>query len=326
MPPQGPRALWCAGAMDDDDRRLIPHMDAMFTTSSLAKADLATDLAIQLLADGGWSALTLRNMARAANMTPQAIAAWFPSAAAMRAAIAGRYGERWLRKRGTDAHHRLYRPLSSTEPLTVAQVALALLPATWLEETFAGVWLTIVEAGRWEEGVAASVAELREAERDLVLDLLTPVGCRDETQREDLIDVVLTVVQGCPLPAPPHTGPCRPSVPRRCWLPHSAAPGRDLAQRRAYVGEVDERGDREDQVDDPERRRADQDELRGEAEARDAAPRLLGELAGGLVGLAGVGQRVDERESLDREQHHEHDQHQHALRIDVHASSLTTPA
>lgn len=168
----------------------------MFTNSSLAKADLATDLAIQLLADGGWSALTLRNLAHAANVTPQAIAAWLPSASVMRAAIAGRYGERWVRERGHQARSRIRPLFRSAEPVTLQQVALSLLPATWLEEVFAGVWLTIVEAGRWDDALGAPVSVIREAERDMVLDLLCEVQCRDDAQREDFADLVLALTQG----------------------------------------------------------------------------------------------------------------------------------
>lgn len=168
----------------------------MFTGSSLAKADLATNLAIQLLADGGWSALTLRNLARAANVTPQAIAAWFPSVTVMRASIAGRYGERWLRERNHQAHHRIRPPFGSTEPVTLPQVALSLLPATWVEEVFAGVWLTILEAGRWDDAVGARLSVVREAERDMVLDLLTGVECPSDGRREDHADLVLALTQG----------------------------------------------------------------------------------------------------------------------------------
>lgn len=179
----------------DDGGRIIPRRGAMFTDSSLNKADLATNLAVQLLADGGWSALTLRNIAQAARVTPPAIAAWFPSSAVMRAAIAGRYGERWVRERGNQARHRI-RPLVSTgEPVTLVEVALSLLPATRLEEVFAGVWLTILEAGRWDDAIAAQLAVVRERERDMVFDLLADVVCRDDVQREGYVDLVLVLTQ-----------------------------------------------------------------------------------------------------------------------------------
>ena len=52
----------------DSDERYIPRFGPMFSGSSPAKAEMATDLAIPLLAEGGWSAVTLRTVARAANV------------------------------------------------------------------------------------------------------------------------------------------------------------------------------------------------------------------------------------------------------------------
>lgn len=160
----------------DEDERVISRWGPMFTNASLAKADMATNLAIPLVAEAGWSALTLRNMATAANVTPQAIAAWFPSVTAMRAAIAERYGLRWIRERGNVAWRRFAR--GPVESVTPPHVALALLPETWLETVFDRVWLAVVEAGRWDERVASAVATTEEQERDLVLHLMTSAGTR----------------------------------------------------------------------------------------------------------------------------------------------------
>ena len=151
--------------MDDDDR-YIPRWGPMFSRGTAARAELATDLAIPLVAEGGWQAVTLRSVARAANVTPQAIAARFPSVAVMRVAIAERYGRRWMGERRAVAHRRM------------------------LEETFDGVWLTVVEAGRWDEAIGASVAAVQEDERDLVAELL------DDPEDEGDVDLVLTLVRG----------------------------------------------------------------------------------------------------------------------------------
>ena len=189
----------------DHDRRFTPTTGPMFSRTSPAKADLATDLAIPLLAQGGWSALTLRNMAREGNVTPPAIAAWFPSVHAMRAAIARRYGERWLRERGYVARRRLWWP-ALDEPSALPAVglpagvlpraALALLPATWLENVFDGVWLTVVEAGRWDEEIASSVAAVLDAERDLVAELLGGKPGLGQAPLEQDVDLVLATVRG----------------------------------------------------------------------------------------------------------------------------------
>ena len=161
---------------------------------------MATDLAIPLLAEGGWSAVTLRNIATSANVTPQAIAAWFPSVTVMRVAIAERYGQRWIRERGAVARRRmLLSELAGTDVpahARPAQVALALLPETWLERVFDGVWLTVAEAGRWDDVIRSSVAAVEEAERDLVTDMLVQAGATDRAQTERDVDLVLALVRG----------------------------------------------------------------------------------------------------------------------------------
>ena len=180
----------------DADTRFIPRSGPMFSRSSPAKAQMATDLAIPILADGGWSALTLRNVAAAANVTPQAIAAWFPSVAAMRAAVAAVYGDRWIRERGNLARARTLSASSGGAGLTVPDVALALLPQSWLEEVFDGIWLTIVEAGRWDDAIGSSVTAIRSRERDLTRGLLE-ASRRDELESlEREVELVLTFVHG----------------------------------------------------------------------------------------------------------------------------------
>lgn len=180
----------------DRDERYIPRSGPMFSSGGLAKADLATNLAIPLLAEGGWTALTLRTVARAANVTPQAIAAWFPSVGAMRAAIARRYGERWIGERSYQAYRRILLAKIDGEVIDLPQVARALLPATWVEEAFDGVWLTVVEAGRWDVSVGAAVSAVRQTERDLVADLLSKLDDPDEERLARDVDLVLAIVQG----------------------------------------------------------------------------------------------------------------------------------
>jgi AcrR family transcriptional regulator len=176
----------------DEDEHYMPRWGPMFSKGSLAKPDLATDVAIPLMAEGGWGALTLRNMASVANVTPQAIAAWFPSVAAMRVAIAERYGQRWIRQRGQVANHRIVR--AQVESITPPQVALALLPETWLETVYDRVWLAVVEAGRWDHGVGLAVATIEEQERDLVFHLMTSAEA-PERPVED-VDLALALTRG----------------------------------------------------------------------------------------------------------------------------------
>jgi AcrR family transcriptional regulator len=189
----------------DSDERYIPRFGPMFSGSSPAKAEMATDLAIPLLAEGGWSAVTLRTVARAANVTPQAIAAWFPTVAMMRVAIAERYGHRWIRERAYQAGRRLLRaPRPDDLDAARAQVVQALLPETWLEEVFDGVWLTVVEAGRWDELVGSMVADVQAREQEVVADLLEerlpdrPVdaGAHDSLRLDHHVDIVLALARG----------------------------------------------------------------------------------------------------------------------------------
>lgn len=158
-----------------DEQRYIPRTGMMFSRGSVARTELATDLAIGIVAEGGWSALTLRNVAFAANVTPQAIAAWFPSVSAMRAAVAVRYGERWIRQLHSFAHTR-YRPHTGGEAPDLSAVIDALLPQSWLEEVFDGIWLSVVEAGRWDQAIGRSVTDVQEREGDIVRELVDGSG------------------------------------------------------------------------------------------------------------------------------------------------------
>ena len=47
--------------MDDDDR-YIPRWGPMFSRGTAARAELATDLAIPLVAEGGWQAVPRENI------------------------------------------------------------------------------------------------------------------------------------------------------------------------------------------------------------------------------------------------------------------------
>jgi len=196
----------------DDEIRYIPRSGPMFSGGSVAKADMATNLAIPLLAEGGWSALTLRNVARASNVTPQAIAAWFPSVDAMRAAVAGRYGQRWIRERGFVARRRILQWQIAEQSVSLPQVALSLLPQTWLEQVYDGVWLTLVEAARWGEALSREVSTIEEAERDLVADLLHDLGECDADRLERHVDLVLGFVRGMRMAL---TSPRDPMSPER---------------------------------------------------------------------------------------------------------------
>lgn len=179
-----------------DELRYIPRWGPMFSRGTTARADLATDLAIPIVAEGGWPALTLRNVAHAANVTPQAIAAWFPSVAAMRAAVAARYGDRWIRQRVVFARTRTLAVRSGFTAPTVSDLVGALLPQSWLEEVYDGIWLSIVEAGRWDEAIGSAVAEVEERERDIVHAVLGGRGGDGVEHLDRDVDLALALVRG----------------------------------------------------------------------------------------------------------------------------------
>jgi AcrR family transcriptional regulator len=172
----------------DAEQRYIPRTGMMFSRGSLARAELATDLVIPLVAEGGWSALTLRNVAQAANVTPQAIAAWFPSVQAMRVAVAARYGDRWIRHVDYRARTRTRQARHDGELRGPSELAAALLPQSWLEEVFDGVWLSIMEAGRWDEAIGRTVVTVQEQEHELVCEVVEATGQDAE--------LVLSLVRG----------------------------------------------------------------------------------------------------------------------------------
>ena len=140
----------------------------MFQERSLNRADIATDVAIPLLADGGWHAMTLRSLGRSANVSGAAVAGWFGTTAVLHEAVARRFGARWLRS--LDA--RVAGVCRGKAPLSRADIISTLLPTEWEEEVFHRIWLSIVEAGQWEANVAVAVAEVEAAEHALVLEML----------------------------------------------------------------------------------------------------------------------------------------------------------
>ncbi len=185
----------------EGEQRYIPRSGAMFSRGSLARAEMATDLAIPIVAEGGWPALTLRTVADAANVTPQAIAAWFPSVGDMRVAVAARYGDRWVRERRHLARRRTARFHSGAGSPTVPDLAVALLPQSWLEEVYDGIWLSIVEAARWDDALAATVTSVHEREHELVRDLVEQAASSgperpEPHQLEVRTELVLALVRG----------------------------------------------------------------------------------------------------------------------------------
>lgn len=142
----------------------------MFRQTSLNRGDIATDLAIPLLASGGWRAMTLRTLGKAAKVSSAAVAGWFGTTARLHREVAHVYGNRWLWLVERRVNLALFG--SEDEPLTRADVVSALLPAEGEDVIYHRIWLTIIEAARWEPDVATVVADAQDYERGLVLRML----------------------------------------------------------------------------------------------------------------------------------------------------------
>lgn len=125
--------------------------EPMFAFRSLNRADMATDLAIPLMAAQGWSAVTLAGIAERGNMRRQSVAQWFGTVDALREQVAWRYARRWLRLLSEQLS-----PLHRVSDPTPADVARLLLPEDDDGVVYARVWLAICEAGRSEIPIAAA--------------------------------------------------------------------------------------------------------------------------------------------------------------------------
>ncbi|QIK76624.1 hypothetical protein [Nocardioides piscis] len=123
----------------------------MFAFTSQAKADMATDLAIPVMAEQGWQAVTLANVGARGNMSKQSVQAWFGGVQPLREQIAWRYARRWTQL----LSYQLAGAYNPPGP-NAATVAKRLLPADEDGIVFARVWLAICEAGRSDAAVGAA--------------------------------------------------------------------------------------------------------------------------------------------------------------------------
>lgn len=129
------------------------RLEPMFCDRSLNRADIATDLAIPLMAERGWAGLTMAAVAQKGNMRRQSVAQWFGNVEALREQVAWRYAHRWLSLLSGQlaALHRAEAPDLET-------IARLLLPKDEDGIVFARIWLAICEAGRADETIAAATA------------------------------------------------------------------------------------------------------------------------------------------------------------------------
>lgn len=131
----------------------------MLTPHSAARHDLATDLAIPLVATGGLAALTPRAIGGLAGCSRQAVHQWFGDQTGLRRAVAARFTARWTRW----ADVRVYQ-----------NGLLGLLPDNPQVRDWTRVWLSLTEAATRDSYIASCIATGRAAELDLITARLGP--------------------------------------------------------------------------------------------------------------------------------------------------------
>jgi AcrR family transcriptional regulator len=204
--------------------------EPMFCLNSPHKADMATDMAIPLLAEGGWSAMTLRSLGRAAKVSGPAVAAWYGSVERLHEVIAARYGHRWLRLMSWNLIG------NRRSSLGAADILAALLPQDDDGIAYTRVWLAIQEAGRTEPSVGAAVAGIEAQERDLVAGWLGQHAldqhASDHHALDQHLDVTMVVLRGL------RAAICAPGQPLSCEEARALAHrlGRALDDLQAGAG------------------------------------------------------------------------------------------
>ena len=145
-------------------------------------------MAIELIADGGVEAVTLRSLAQRIRATPSGVLRWFDSSAHMWGRIVAAFGRRWEHWLADRA-----RPDPRREPFEDVRVN-AMLPFTDEEARWTRVWLALVEAGRSRPDLAPRIAPVEARERVVLARMLTRAmgGPPDPA----LVDTTLALVRG----------------------------------------------------------------------------------------------------------------------------------
>ena len=149
-----------------------PYDHGMLRTSSADRGDIVTDCMIEILAEGGCPAVTLRTLRTLADrigVTPSGVLRWFGTTDRMWVIVAVRFGRRWiafLTDRG-----RFHRR-SPLRPAGCADDVHGFLPGTDDEVVWTRVWLALVEVGRHSEGVGEVIDQIEAEERALIRQML----------------------------------------------------------------------------------------------------------------------------------------------------------
>lgn len=145
-------------------------------------------MAIELIADGGVEAVTLRSLAQRIRATPSGVLRWFDSSAHMWGRIVAAFGGRWEHWLADRA-----RPDPRRGPFEDVRVN-AMLPFTDEEARWTRVWLALVEAGRSRPDLAPRIAPVEARERVVLERMLT--RAMGEPPDPALVDTTLALVRG----------------------------------------------------------------------------------------------------------------------------------
>ena len=133
--------------------------------SSADRGDIVTDCTIEILAEGGFQAVTLRALADRIGVTPSASCdgsgardlMWEAVAVALRRPLDRAHA-------GPSRFHRR----SPLRPASCAHDVHGLLPGTDEEVIWTRVWLALVEVGRHSHRVGAVIDQIEAEERVLI--------------------------------------------------------------------------------------------------------------------------------------------------------------
>jgi AcrR family transcriptional regulator len=143
----------------------------MLRPVSLNRGDIVTDLVIDLIAEGGAPAVTLRRLADRAGVTSAGLVQWFGTTDRMWQVIAATYGHRWIAFMHDPMRFHRGGPL---RPSTATDRLHGLLPGTDEEVIWTRVWLALVEVGRHRPRVGAVIDGIESGERAVITRLFRP--------------------------------------------------------------------------------------------------------------------------------------------------------
>lgn len=164
-----------------------PYDHGMLRPMSADRGDIVADCMVEMLAEGGYPAVTLRRLADRIGVTPSGVLRWFGSNERMWVIVAARLGWRWIAHVGDQTRFRWPAPL---RPADCTDDVHGYLPGTDDEVVWTRVWLALVEVGRHIEGVGVTIDEVDARECTLIARMLGPGS--DPVA----VDSIIAVVRG----------------------------------------------------------------------------------------------------------------------------------